>query len=187
MFAKVYLALKYKKEPNIVYTRKNKLGDNIVTFYELGLKQLFDSLTFNMNSHVHNGDIWKVKSVFNEFKNLWIIKPSDLCRGKGLEIISSLEELGPIIKSFHSGYNLKDFNHLQLNQPQEMSSSLARIGDTSKREGNSQRFPTINKLGLSKKANNSTVNVSRGYEEVSKEPKVQSEKKDKVISYPNNT
>lgn len=92
-------------------------------------------------------------------KNMWIIKPSECDRGKGVEIFSSLEQLAQILHMYATGYNMSEFKNLVYSDLDDGSPAL--LG----REANmslatSAAIPDANAanggLGLSPRAKNNT-------------------------------
>ena len=51
---------------------------------------------------------------FKERKDMWILKPDDMCRGRGIEMASSLKEIDQLIRSYFGGYYLKDYQRFQI-------------------------------------------------------------------------
>ena len=80
----------------------------------------------------------KVDPIFYTGKNLWILKPSGLNRGKGLELFSTLEELNEFLKLYTTGYNVKEFITMQYSDNDNISPSLMKSTSQSKlnKEGN---------------------------------------------------
>lgn len=59
-------------------------------------------------------------------KNLWILKPSGMNRGKGLELFSTLEELNQFLKLYTTGYNVKEYINMQYSDNDNVSPSLVK-------------------------------------------------------------
>jgi hypothetical protein len=68
----------------------------------------------------------KKDSVFFSGKNLWILKPSGLNRGKGLELFSRLEELREFLKLYMSGYDVKEFAAMSYDDNHNVSPSFVK-------------------------------------------------------------
>ena len=68
-------------------------------------------------------------------KNLWILKPSGLNRGKGLELFSSLDELNQFLKLYTTGYSVKEFINMQYNDNDTVSPSLVKSSSQTKLQG----------------------------------------------------
>ncbi len=75
--------------------------------------------------------------IFFAGKNLWILKPSGLNRGKGLELFSSLEQLNEFLQLYMTGYDVKEFITMQYNDCDNISPSLVKSASQTKLEGTS--------------------------------------------------
>jgi hypothetical protein len=73
--------------------------------------------------------------IFFAGKNLWILKPSGLNRGKGLELFSSLEQLNEFLQLYMTGYDVKEFITMQYNDSDNISPSLVKSASQTKLEG----------------------------------------------------
>lgn len=71
-------------------------------------------------------DSVKKDLVYFAGKNLWILKPSGLNRGKGLELFSSLKELSGFLKLYTTGYEVKEFITMQYSDSDTTSPSLVK-------------------------------------------------------------
>jgi Tubulin-tyrosine ligase family len=61
---------------------------------------------------------------FDSKKNLWILKPSWMSRGRGLELFTELKELEKFLQMYICGYDAKDYKQLKYNHTLERSPSL---------------------------------------------------------------
>lgn len=57
-------------------------------------------------------------------KNMWIIKPSECDRGKGVEIFSTLEQLAEILRLYAQGYNMSEYKDLKYSDADEGSPAM---------------------------------------------------------------
>lgn len=57
-------------------------------------------------------------------KNIWMLKPSGLNRGKGLELFTSLEELDSFLDMFSRGYEVTEFANMEYNDRDNVSPSI---------------------------------------------------------------
>lgn len=73
--------------------------------------------------------------IFFSGKNLWILKPSGLNRGKGLELFSSLDQLNEFLQLYMTGYDVKEFITMQYNDTDNISPSLVKSASQTKLEG----------------------------------------------------
>lgn len=74
----------------------------------------------------------KRDELFFSGKNLWILKPSGLNRGKGLELFSSLQELDDFLRLYTTGYDVKEFISMQYNDNDNVSPSLVKSNSQQK-------------------------------------------------------
>lgn len=58
---------------------------------------------------------------YNAGKNLWMLKPSWMSRGRGIEIFKSLEELNKLLFTYLDGYEAKDYAFLQYSDKTDRS------------------------------------------------------------------
>ena len=65
-----------------------------------------------------------VRPSFDEGRNLWILKPSWMSRGRGLELFSTLEQLNGFLKMYVNGYDAKDFKEMEYSDKSSHSPSL---------------------------------------------------------------
>lgn len=110
-FAKVFLSQATKVDPEKVPFKIDKAGRKIyhdfgVTFNNEG------ALKENQYRNSIASQIDFTDKVFFSGENLWILKPCCLSKGRGLEMITNLAELGSLIKQFVNGYTIKDFQDL---------------------------------------------------------------------------
>jgi hypothetical protein len=45
----------------------------------------------------------------NEFEYVWLLKPINLNRGRGIEIFSSLEDLESLLNKYYAGFPEKNY------------------------------------------------------------------------------
>ena len=60
------------------------------------------------------------KCLFGE-QNLWMVKPSGLNRGKGLELFTDLDELDEYLRIFSEGYDVVEFANMDYNDQDNIS------------------------------------------------------------------
>lgn len=75
----------------------------------------------------------KVPAEFCAEKNLWILKPSCMSRGRGLELFSDLGQLAEFVRMYLSGYDAKDYSQMKYNHKLDRSPSMKKE-KTKKRE-----------------------------------------------------
>jgi hypothetical protein len=73
--------------------------------------------------------------IFFSGKNLWILKPSGLNRGKGLELFSSLDQLNEFLQLYMTGYDVKEFITMQYNDNDNISPSLVKSASQTRLDG----------------------------------------------------
>lgn len=67
----------------------------------------------------------KILPAFDSKKNLWILKPSWMSRGRGLELFTDLKQLEEFLKMYIGGYDAKDFKAMNYSDKVERSPSLS--------------------------------------------------------------
>jgi hypothetical protein len=65
-------------------------------------------------------------------KNMWILKPSGLNRGKGLELFSNLQDLNQFLKLYTTGYTVKEYINMQYSDNDNTSPSLMKSSSQTK-------------------------------------------------------
>lgn len=76
-------------------------------------------------------EIVKEKCLFNK-KNLWMLKPSGLNRGKGLELFTTLDELNEFLKMFAKGYDVTEFANMEYDDTDEVSPAIKAMQNKDK-------------------------------------------------------
>lgn len=117
-FSKMFLAFEKDKPAGKIgtvatFVDKFKVEHPIYYNYDIKIFQrapyIFDKLRFN---NVSPEQAPKLPSYFGGGKNIWILKPSWMSRGRGLELFSQLSELNQFLQLYMSGYEAKDFSEL---------------------------------------------------------------------------
>jgi hypothetical protein len=85
-------------------------------------------------------EIPKHETVFGD-QNIWMIKPSGLNRGKGLELFTSLQELNDFIKIFSEGYDVVEFANMDYSDADNISPTKKAMQD--KEEGKKRTTPKV--------------------------------------------
>ena len=95
-------------------------------FFDFDLKQPQRAIIASQQSKFSNirADEVFIPTEFCASKNLWILKPACMSRGRGLELFSDLKQLSVFIKMYLSGYDAKDFKQMKYNHKLERSPSL---------------------------------------------------------------
>lgn len=79
----------------------------------------------------------KLLPSFDAKKHLWILKPSWMSRGRGLELFTNLDQLECFIKMYIGGYDAKDFKAMNYSDRIERSPSLSVGRNIGKKESTS--------------------------------------------------
>lgn len=66
-----------------------------------------------------------IQTNFCSGKNLWILKPSSMSRGRGLELFTSVRELENFLRMYLNGYDAKDFKDLGYSPKAQQGPSLS--------------------------------------------------------------
>lgn len=67
----------------------------------------------------------KIPETFCKGKNLWILKPSSMSRGRGLELFTTIQELDNFLRMYLNGYDAKDFKDLGYSPKAQQGPSLS--------------------------------------------------------------
>lgn len=59
--------------------------------------------------------------------NIWMLKPSGLNRGRGLELFTELSELDKFLRMFSEGYNVTEFANMEYNDTDEISPAMKAV------------------------------------------------------------
>ena len=123
-FSKFFRSVEENVSPELV-----KPVDKNGTYYNFDIKyQKPDNNQLVQGRKFKNPELTEIQTdgVFYSGKNLWILKPSGLNRGKGLELFSSLGELNEFLKLYTTGYEVKEFASMQYNDSDNISPSLVQ-------------------------------------------------------------
>jgi hypothetical protein len=127
-------------------------------------------------------------NVFTSGQGLWLAKPSDFCRGCGIEIVKTPEEIRRVSQLFANGYRIRDFDKEQnIEQSQDRTNDRTDSRNEGREKGNGfpqlkvqnlvLDIPPINPRFPYKTYNNIETNAKK---EASVKPV-------KIIHYPNDT
>lgn len=125
-FARFFLADVSGKEPSDIPVKevyKDKYGTNHQVYYKFGFnipaKRPIGPLK-NRFLNVKPEDAPKLPLFFSG-KNMWMLKPSWMSRGRGLELFRTLEELNILLKGYLSGYQARDYSKMRYTEKNENS------------------------------------------------------------------
>lgn len=82
-----------------------------------------DPTTLSKFSNIKASDV-RIPNEFCAGKNMWILKPSCMSRGRGLELFSDLNQLGDFVRMYLTGYDAKDFSQMRYSDKLERSPSV---------------------------------------------------------------
>lgn len=89
----------------------------------------------------------KIPDSYDAGKHLWMLKPSWMSRGRGLELFKSLDELSGLLKNYLGGYEAKDYCQMGYSDKEEQSPVLKVSGKGSGKSknvgGRTSTFPTF--------------------------------------------
>jgi hypothetical protein len=128
-FARTFMALSKKVHPDTIKpidTFKDSLGNIHDVFFNFELDIQQPSGIYPQNSKFTNikASSVNITPMFDADKHLWILKPTLLSRGRGLELFTGLDELNRYLQMYSSGYDAKDFKHMKYSHKIEKSPSL---------------------------------------------------------------
>jgi len=132
-FCKFFLATKKGvplEEIKPIRTEKDLEGNTYDVFYEFKNEFMVGKNTRKF-SNFKPEEIIKDRCLFNE-KNLWMLKPSGLNRGRGLEIFTSLEELNEFLNMFSKGYDVTEFANMEYDDQDEVSPAIKAMQNKDK-------------------------------------------------------
>jgi hypothetical protein len=132
-FAKLFLTFSNQTETGTFKAIKALNEDNFKKgidlermYFDFGLKRLRNKLKTSLGLN-HKADTIKMSPELDQSKlllgtkilsstgrNLWILKPNDLNRGRGIELFTSLEELKIFITEYQCGYQTKNYSQFQI-------------------------------------------------------------------------
>ena len=97
-----------KNNRNENNNKKNKRNDNCNGFYgikiiNLGFKNVLAEKAFKQKLNKNLDSFFSKDS-----KNMWLLKPSNMCRGIGLQIFNSLKDLKSHLIGYYKGYFQKN-------------------------------------------------------------------------------
>ena len=129
-FARTFIAL--SKEVNAdsispIDTFKDKYGTSHDVFFNFELKVPQRACTPSQMPKFKNIKASEVNILpsFDAKKNLWILKPSWMSRGRGLELFTELKELEKFLQMYIGGYDAKDYKQMKYSHTVERSPSMS--------------------------------------------------------------
>jgi hypothetical protein len=128
-FAKAFLALKQNINPDQIkqvdcFIDKYKLEHPV--FYPFDIKIPQRAVVLSQLSGFKNVDATRAAppTSFDAGKNMWILKPAWMSRGRGLELFTDLAQLNSFLKLYMGGYDTKDFSEMRYSDKADHSPSL---------------------------------------------------------------
>ena len=132
-FAKLFLRFSNQTEAGTFKAIKALNEDNVKkgidfepVYFDFALKRLRNKYKTSLGLN-HKADTIKMSPELDQSKfllgtkilsstgrNLWILKPNDLNRGRGIELFTSLEELKKFITEYQCGYQTKNYSQFQI-------------------------------------------------------------------------
>lgn len=132
-FAKLFLTFSNQTETGTFKAIKALNEDNFKKgidlepmYFDFALKRLRNKFKTSLGLN-HKADTIKMSPELDQSKlllgtkilsstgrNLWILKPNDLNRGRGIELFTSLEELKNFITEYQCGYQTKNYSQFQI-------------------------------------------------------------------------
>ena len=128
-FARTFRSLEEKKDPRDVKPKVqilDKYGASHDIFYQYSgffvpdRRSIPNEKLLFQNISTEGGKL-PIPKCFDCGKNLWILKPSWMSRGRGIEIFGSLKELDKLLSKYLEGYEAKDYSHLNYSDKTEKS------------------------------------------------------------------
>lgn len=137
-FARIFLSIKEGKPPKeimpLASENNKKLANNSIFYEYKGVpnskkksNQGFKSKFSNLSGEC---ECLPMPDSLYAGKNLWVLKPSFMSRGRGIEIFSSLEELDKLLATYLEGYEAKDYAVLNYSDTTEKSPIVNMTDDT---------------------------------------------------------
>lgn len=102
----------------------------------------------NPNFHNIKASEVKIPESFRAGKHIWILKPSTMSRGRGIEIFTSLEQLDNFLKMYIDGYKVTDFKNLKYNDKTDKAPSVLQAKRDNK---TARKFPKVGSSMRNKK------------------------------------
>ena len=126
-FAQLFISVDRDIAPDQVpqlETRVDRFGAEHLEYFDYGVSYYQRASYLLKPNRFYNpvpANVIK-RPVFFAGKNMWILKPSNLSRGRGIEMFSSLNELSNLLKAFtREGYNAQDYSQLNYDDSEEQS------------------------------------------------------------------
>lgn len=110
---------KAKEKQDQETPRVTKSGISIVNSHDFGIDDILAENGLSGNLDAGKVEELRFPECFDNGFNLWILKPSDFCRGCGLELVNSLQGFSENIRQFYRGFQIKDFDKFQLKRIEE--------------------------------------------------------------------
>lgn len=128
-FAKAFLALKHNSNASQVkqidsFVDKYKLEHPVYFPFDIKIPQR--AVVLSQLSGFKNVEAGRASppATFDAGKNMWILKPAWMSRGRGLELFTELGQLNGFLKMYMGGYDTKDFSEMRYSDKADHSPSL---------------------------------------------------------------
>ena len=128
-FAKAFISLRDGVNPNTlkpVDTFRDKYDKVHDVYFDFKLnvpQRAADPTTISRFSNIKAADV-RLPPDFSAGKNMWILKPSCMSRGRGLELFTDLNQLAEFIRMYLSGYDAKDYSQMKYSHKLDRSPSM---------------------------------------------------------------
>lgn len=106
---------------------KDKYGKDHEVYYKFDLfvpQRVTIASQMTKFKNIRASDV-KILPSFDAKKYLWILKPSWMSRGRGLELFTDLDQMQGFVKMYLGGYDAKDFKAMNYNDRVDRSPSLS--------------------------------------------------------------
>lgn len=128
-FSRLFLALKEgvvpeKVKPVSQFKDKYGVPHDVYFQFEITIPQRANVPSLSSKFQNVNPLQAVIPQTFNQHKNLWILKPSSMSRGRGLELFTELSQLNNFLRMYINGYEVKDYKDMKYSDKTNISPSM---------------------------------------------------------------
>ena len=113
------------------YFNKLKLIENVETIYDNNYDSYFrdKEMKNNLTKTIGSNTLIEIPDTHYNSKNMWVIKPLNLCRGKCIQIVNNFKQMSTVLNKYKNGvdYNFTE-KEIDVNEKEEKEEKNKKYG-----------------------------------------------------------